>query len=143
MGPTAQHLGVPQFQRDHIETVLLQKPHESRLVSIHHDQIRIDAECVHINPVTTDTFGQVVGVISARVLHRRTIDDLPLFQDFWQRIVVNPSRIAEHQTRTQSHDRRVDMAAEVNIFEEMNPELIAQDRLQPMPPNSLPVALTR
>ena len=57
MGPTTQHFGVPQFQGDHIKTLLLQKFHERRLIPINHDQIRTDAEGIHIDPVTANAFG--------------------------------------------------------------------------------------
>ena len=57
MEPAAQHFGVPQFQGDYIKTLLLQKLYERRLISIDHDQIRIDAECIHIDPVTANALG--------------------------------------------------------------------------------------
>ena len=56
MGPTPQHFGVPQFQGDYVKTLLLQKFYESRLISSDHDQIRIDAECIHVDPVTPNAF---------------------------------------------------------------------------------------
>jgi hypothetical protein len=56
MEPTTHHLGVPQFQGDYIKTLLLQKSYERRLIPIDHDQIRVDAECIHIDPVTTNGF---------------------------------------------------------------------------------------
>ena len=70
MGSTAQQFGVPQFQGDYIKTLLLQEFYERRLISIDHDQIGIDAECIHVNPVTANAFGQIVGIISVCVLHR-------------------------------------------------------------------------
>ena len=112
MEPTAQHFGVPQFQRDYIKTLLLQKFYESRLISIDHDQIRTDAECIHIDPVTANAFGQIVGIISVCILHRWTVNDFPLFQDFGQGIVIDTSRIAEDQAGAQGHKGRVDMAAD-------------------------------
>src|SRR5216684_5071290 len=57
MRPAAQHFGVAQFQGDYINTLLFQKLDESRLISIDHDQIRIDAECIHVDPVAPDAFG--------------------------------------------------------------------------------------
>jgi hypothetical protein len=56
MEPTTHHLGVPQFQGDYIKTLLLQKSYERRLIPIDHDQIRVDAECIHIDPVTANGF---------------------------------------------------------------------------------------
>jgi hypothetical protein len=57
MRPAGQHLGVTQFQGDYIEPVLFQEPDESRLVSINYDQIRADAECIHVDPVAPHAFG--------------------------------------------------------------------------------------
>ena len=105
--------------------MLLEELDERRLVSIDDDQIRIDAERIHIDPVATDAFGNVIGIMSVRVLHRRTVDDLPLFQDWRQRIVVKTTGIAEDQARTQGHEGRVDVAAEIYILEEMDPVFVA------------------
>ena len=57
MRPTTQHLGVAQFQGDYIKPLLFQKLDQSRLISIDYDQIRTDAECVHVDPVTPNAFG--------------------------------------------------------------------------------------
>jgi hypothetical protein len=57
MGPAAHQFGVPQFQGDYIETMLFQESYQTRLISIDHDQARSDAECIHIDPVTTNAFG--------------------------------------------------------------------------------------
>jgi hypothetical protein len=37
MSPAAKKFGVPQLERDDVETLLLQKPHQRRLISIDHD----------------------------------------------------------------------------------------------------------
>jgi hypothetical protein len=57
MGPTAHHFGVPNFQGDDIKTLFLQQSYESRLIPVDHDQIRTNAECIHIDPVTANAFG--------------------------------------------------------------------------------------
>ncbi len=88
MESAAQHLGVPQLERDDVEPVLLQKPDEGGLISIDHHQIRIDAERIHVDPVAADASGQIIGIVPVRVLHRRAVDDFPLLQDRGQRIVV-------------------------------------------------------
>ena len=56
MGPAAQHFGVAQFERNYIKTLLLQKFYEGRLISVDHDQIRIDAERIHIDPIAANAF---------------------------------------------------------------------------------------
>ena len=56
-GAIANDIVLRGFQRDNINTVALQKLHETRLIAIHHGQIRIYAEHIHVDPVTTDTFG--------------------------------------------------------------------------------------
>ena len=67
-------------------------------------------------------------------LHGRAVDDLPLLQNLGQGIVIDAAWIAQHQAGAQGHERRVDVAAVVDIFEEVNPISFAQDRLQPLPP---------
>ena len=57
MGSAAKQFGVPQFQGNYIMTMLLQESYQSRLIFIDHDQVWIDAEYIHIDPVTTNTFG--------------------------------------------------------------------------------------
>jgi hypothetical protein len=57
MGPAPQQFGVPQFQRDYIKPTFLQKFYQSWLISINHDQVWIDAECIHIDLVTANAFG--------------------------------------------------------------------------------------
>jgi hypothetical protein len=37
MSPAAKKFGVPQLERDDIETFLLQKPYQRRLISIDYD----------------------------------------------------------------------------------------------------------
>src|SRR5215472_8349861 len=64
VGPSAQHLGVAQFQRDDVKPVLFQELYERRLIAVDHDQVRIDAEGIHVNPVAADALGQIVGIIS-------------------------------------------------------------------------------
>ena len=104
MGSTAQQLGMPQFQWDDVKAMLLEKLDEGGLVSVDDNQIRIDAERIHIDPIATDAFGNIIGIMSVRVLHRRTVDDLPLFQDRRQRIVIETTGIAQDQARTQGHE---------------------------------------
>ena len=55
--PTAQHFGVAQFKGNYIKTLLFQKLDEGRLISIDHDQIRANAECIHVDPVAPNAFG--------------------------------------------------------------------------------------
>ena len=143
MESTTQHLGVPKLKRDDIEAVLLQEPDQSGLVSIGHDQIGIDAEQIHIDPIAANALGKIVSIVPVRILHRRAVDDLPLLQDLGQSRVINPGWIAENQAGPQGRECRVNVAAEVDIFEEVNPESLAQDGLQPLPPSSFPVLLTR
>jgi hypothetical protein len=126
MGSAAQQLGMPQFQWDDVKAVLLEKLDERALVSVDDNQIRIDAERVHIDPIATNAFGNVIGIMSVRILHRRTVDDLPLFQDRRQRIVIETTGIAQDQAGTQGHEGRVDVAAEIDVLEEMDPVFIAQ-----------------
>jgi hypothetical protein len=57
MGPPAQHLGVPQFQGDYIKSLLFQKSYEAGLIAIDDYQARIDAECIHVDPIAADAFG--------------------------------------------------------------------------------------
>ena len=54
MEPTAQHLGVPQLQRNDIYAVPLEDLDQHLLVSISHDQIRTDAEDIHVDPLAAD-----------------------------------------------------------------------------------------
>jgi hypothetical protein len=96
MEPATHHSGVPQFKGEDIKTVLLQELDQPRLVSIDHDQIRADAEQVHIDPGAADALAQVVGIMLAIIFHRRAVNDNPLFQDFGQSIVIDACRIAEH-----------------------------------------------
>ena len=88
MWSAAQQLGMSQLQRDDFKAMLLEKLDERGLSSIDNTQIRIDAEHVHVDPIAADAFGNVIGIMSVRILHRRTVDDLPLLQDRRQRIVV-------------------------------------------------------
>src|SRR6476659_7382817 len=125
MGSAAQQLGMPQSQRDHVKAVLLKKFDERELVSVDDDEIRINAERVHIDPIATDASGNVIGLTSVRILHRRTVDDLPLFQDRRQRIVIETTGIAQDQARTQGHECRVDVAAKIYVLKEMDPVFIA------------------
>jgi hypothetical protein len=99
MEPATQHFGVPQLQADYIQTPLLQEPDQSRLILIDHDQIRADAEQIHIDPVAANALGRIIGIVSAGILHRWTVNDFPLFQDCGQSFVVDSSRIAENQAR--------------------------------------------
>ena len=57
MKPATQHFGVPDFVRNHIQPMFLQHFDQSCLVLIDHDQVRIDAEQIHINPLATNAFG--------------------------------------------------------------------------------------
>src|SRR5262245_6756886 len=127
--PTTQHFGVAQLYGDDVEPFLLQQLYERRLITIDHDQVRTDAECIHVDPVTPDGFGEIIGIVSLGVFHRRTVDDFPLLQDFRQSIVADASRIAEDQAGAQGDKSRVDMAAVINILEEMNTKLLAQNSL--------------
>jgi hypothetical protein len=61
METTPQHPGVSQLEPDDINTLLLQQLDQSRLVPIHHDQVRVDAEQVHIDPLAANAPGQVVN----------------------------------------------------------------------------------
>src|SRR5258708_5099563 len=140
MEPTAHHLEMPKFQRDYIEPLPLQEFYESRLIPVDHDHIRIDAECIHIDPVAADAFGQIVGIVPVRILHRWTVNDLPLLQDFGQGIVVDTSRVAEDQAGAQGHKGRVDVAAIITILEEMNPKFVPQHDLYPIPSHSITLA---
>ena len=72
--------------------VLLQEPDQGGLIPIDHDQIGIDAEQVHVDPVAADALGQIVGIVPLRVLHGRAVDDVPLLQDRGQRLVDRPGR---------------------------------------------------
>ena len=125
MGSAAQHLGMPQFQWDDVKAVLLEKLDERGLVSIDNNQIRTNAERIHIDPIATDALGNVIGIMSARIIHWRTVDNLPLFQDRRQRIVIETAGIAQDQARTQGHEGRVDVAPEIDVLEEMDSVIIA------------------
>jgi hypothetical protein len=57
MGPAAHHFGVTKFQRDYIKALLFQEFYESGLITINHDQIRIDAECIHVDPISANRLG--------------------------------------------------------------------------------------
>src|SRR3974377_1634095 len=80
MESTAQHLGVPELKRDDIEALLLQEPDQSGLVCIDHDQIGIESEQIHIDPIAANAPEKIVGIVPVRILHRRAVDDLPLLQ---------------------------------------------------------------
>ena len=54
MEAASQHFGVPQLEPDDINTLLFQQLDQSRLVLINHDQIRADAEQVHVDPFATN-----------------------------------------------------------------------------------------
>src|SRR6516162_10062877 len=131
MGSAAQQLGMPQSQWDDVKAALLEKLDERRLVSVDDNQIRANAERVHVDPIAADAIRNIIGIMSVRVLHRRTIDYLPLFQNWRQRTVAETPRIAKHQAGTQGHERRVDVAAEIYVLEEMDSVFIAQYALQP------------
>ena len=120
MGSAAQQLGMPQFQWDDVKAMLLEKPDERGLVSIDDDQIRIDAKRIHIDPIATDALGNVVGVMSVLIFHWWTVDNLPLLQDRRQRFVTETAGIAQDQAGPQGHERRVDVAAEIHVLEEMD-----------------------
>src|SRR6516164_4238116 len=117
MGSAAQQLGMPQFQWDDVKAVLLDKLDERGLVSVDDDQIRIDAKRVHIDPIATYAPGNVIGIMSLHIVHRRTVYYFPLFQDRRQRIVVETTGIAQDQSGAQGHKRRVDVAAEIHVLE--------------------------
>ena len=74
MGSTAQQFGVPQFQGNHIKTLLLQEFYQRRLISIDHDQIRIDAECIHVDPIAADAFA-ADGVTQQPIVFVTNSDD--------------------------------------------------------------------
>src|SRR6516164_11665547 len=131
MGSAAQQLGMPQFQWDDVKAVLLEKLDERGLVPVDDNQIRINAERVHIDPIATDAFGNVLGIMRVRIFHWSTVDDLPLFQYRRQRMVVETTWIAQDQPGTQGHEGRVDVAAEIYVLEEMDSVFIAQYALQP------------
>ena len=57
-----------------------------------------------------------------------------------QRLVIDSGGIAEHEAGPQRHERRVDVAAEVDVLQEVDPERLAQDGLQPLPPQLVPRA---
>jgi hypothetical protein len=57
MVPATQHFGVPQLQANHIKTLFFQQFDQGSLVSIHHDQVRVNAEQVHIDPLAADASG--------------------------------------------------------------------------------------
>src|SRR3974377_107628 len=114
-----------QFQWDDVEAVLLEKFDERGLVPVDDNQIRIKAKRVHIDPIATDAFGNVLGFMPVRIFHWRSVDDLPLFQYRRQRMVVETTRIAQDQPRTYGHEGRVDVAAEIYVLEEMDSILIA------------------
>jgi hypothetical protein len=64
MWSSAQQLGMPQFQWDDFKAVLLEQLDERWLIAVHDNQIRIDAEGVHIDPIAAYAPGDVVGVVS-------------------------------------------------------------------------------
>src|SRR6516164_484679 len=100
MGAAAQQLRMPQFQCDDVKALLLEKLDERGLALVDDNQIRINAERVHIDPIATDAFGNVLGIMSVRIFHWSRVDDLPLFQDRRQRMVVETTWIAQDQPRT-------------------------------------------
>ena len=100
MGSAAQQLGMPQFQWDDVKAVLLEKLDERGLVPVDDNQIRINAKRVHIDPIATDAFGNVIGIMSVRIFQWSSVDDLPLFQDRRQRMVVETTWIAQDQPGT-------------------------------------------
>ncbi len=63
MKSTSQHSGMPQFERDHIETLFFQKLDQTRVVELDHDQIRVDAEQIHIDPRTADRLRHIVRIV--------------------------------------------------------------------------------
>ena len=103
MGTSPQHLGMPQSQRDDVKTVPFQKLDKRELISVDDNQIRTDAERIHINPVAADAFGNVIGIMPAGILHWWAVDHVPLLQDGWQRFGVETSWITKNQTGAQSH----------------------------------------
>ena len=132
MWSAAQQLGMSQLQRDDFKAMLLEKLDERGLSSIDNTQIRIDAEHVHVDPIAADAFGNVIGIMPAGILHWWAVDHVPLLQDGWQRFGVETSWITKNQTGAQSHQSRVDVAAEINISEKVDPVSITQYSLQPV-----------
>ena len=57
MVPATQHFGVPQLQADYIKTLSLQQFDQGRLVSIDHDQVWVNTEQIHIDPLAADASG--------------------------------------------------------------------------------------
>jgi hypothetical protein len=45
MGPTARHFEVPQGSH---QALFFYELYQTRLIAINYDQIRIDAECIHV-----------------------------------------------------------------------------------------------
>jgi hypothetical protein len=89
---------VAQFQRDYIKAFLFQAMRAGWLRST--TTVRTDAECIHVDPVAPDAFGEIIGIISVGVFHRRTIDDFPL-HDFGSVSSLTRPKIAEHQAGAQ------------------------------------------
>ena len=54
MKPATQHFGMPQLERDDIYALLLQQLDQCRLVLSTTDQVRVDAEQVHIDPLAAN-----------------------------------------------------------------------------------------
>ena len=106
-------------------------------------QSRIDAERVHIDPIATDAFGNVIGIMSVRVLHRRTVDDLPLFQDRRQRLVIQTTGIAQDQARPQGNRVKSMWLPKYTSLRKWIRYLSPSMPCNQWPPISLPVALTR
>src|SRR2546423_3399220 len=48
-------------------------------------------------------------------------------------MIIEAARVAEDQAWAQGYEGRVDMAAIIDILQEMNSKLFAQHRLQPVP----------
>ena len=90
MKPASQQLGVPQLEGDYLESLLLQEPDQGALISIHDYRIRIDAEDVHVDPVTANQPGRIVAM-TAYVLHRRAVNDFPLLEHRGQRVIADAS----------------------------------------------------
>jgi hypothetical protein len=97
------HFGMSQFYRDYINTVLFDQFYQGSLIAIHDHQIRVNAESIHINPVTAYAFRQIFVIISLRVLHLRTVNNIPLFQDLRQGVIIDAARVAQEQTGAQGH----------------------------------------
>ena len=46
-----------ECRKDYIKPLFFSELYETRLIAINHDQIRIDAKCIHVDAVATNAFG--------------------------------------------------------------------------------------